>query len=104
MFERTTADKPGEILRCGETLASRLSAFPVVREVLTAMQRDLARDGGVVLEGRDTGSGVAPDAEVKFYLDADLAERTRRRAGDHGLARRALYGHQGPLSNAINSA
>lgn len=73
-----------EAIRASEIgrLASRLSAFPVVREVLTAMQRDLARDGGVVLEGRDTGSVVAPDAEVKFYLDADLAERTRRCAGD----------------------
>lgn len=62
--------------------ASRLSALPVVREVLTAKQREAARDGGVVLEGRDTGSVVAPDAEVKFYLDANLEVRARRRSGE----------------------
>ncbi|HWN53763.1 MAG TPA: (d)CMP kinase, partial [Methylomirabilota bacterium] len=43
-------------------------------------QRRLARAGGVVLEGRDTGSVVCPEAEVKFYLDADLDERARRRS------------------------
>lgn len=60
-------------------MASRLSALPVVREMLTHLQREFAKEGGVVLEGRDTGSVVAPDAEVKFYLDASLAERARRR-------------------------
>ena len=60
-------------------LASRLSALPVVREVLTRLQREVATAGGVVLEGRDTGSVVVPDAEVKFYLDASLEERARRR-------------------------
>jgi cytidylate kinase len=63
-------------------LASRLSAIPVVREVLTRLQREVAEGGGVVLEGRDTGSVVAPDAEVKFYLDASLEERARRRIRD----------------------
>ena len=57
-----------EALRSPEVdqLASRLSASPVVREVLTGLQREVARGGGVVLEGRDTGSVVAPDAEVKI--------------------------------------
>ena len=43
------------------------------------MQREIGEKGGIVAEGRDTGSVVFPDAEVKFYLDADIAERARRR-------------------------
>jgi len=61
-------------------LTSGLTALPAVREKLTPVQRSLAAAGGVVLEGRDTGTVVCPDAEVKIYLDADLAERARRRA------------------------
>ncbi len=72
-----------------DQLASRLSALPVVREVLTRLQREAVKDGGVVLEGRDTGSVVAPDAEVKFYLDASLEERARRRLRDLVLRGRA---------------
>jgi CMP/dCMP kinase len=60
-------------------LASALSQDPRVRNYLTAMQRELGKEGGVVLEGRDTGSVVFPDAEVKFYLDADVEVRARRR-------------------------
>ena len=62
--------------------ASRLSQVPEVRELLTGLQRGMARRGGVVLEGRDTGSVVMPDADVKFYLDATLEERARRRLRD----------------------
>jgi CMP/dCMP kinase len=61
-------------------LTSRLTRLQVVRDRLTPLQRRLARAGGVVLEGRDTGSVVCPEAEVKFYLDADLDERARRRS------------------------
>ena len=60
-------------------LTSRLTALRAVRDKMTPLQRSLAAAGGVVLEGRDTGSVVCPDAEVKVYLDADLAERARRR-------------------------
>ena len=60
-------------------LTSQLTALSPVREKMTPIQRSLAAAGGVVLEGRDTGSVVCPDAEVKIYLDADLAERARRR-------------------------
>ena len=60
-------------------LASALSQDPRVRKYLTAMQRELGKEGGVVLEGRDTGSVVFPDAEVKFYLDADVDVRAQRR-------------------------
>ena len=67
---------------------SRLTALRAVRDKMTPLQRDLAAAGGVVLEGRDTGTVVCPDAEVKVYLDADLAERARRRRDE--LAARGL--------------
>src|SRR5437899_9739859 len=60
-------------------LTSRLSALPAVREKLTPLQRALAVAGGVVLEGRDTGTVVCPEAEVKFFLTASLDARARRR-------------------------
>lgn len=60
-------------------LTSRLTMLAPVREKLTPLQRSLASPGGAVLEGRDTGTVVCPDAEVKFYLDASLETRARRR-------------------------
>lgn len=61
-------------------LASRVSTRPVVRERLVALQRRLGAAGGVVMEGRDIGTVVFPDAPVKLYLTADPKERARRRA------------------------
>jgi cytidylate kinase len=63
-------------------LTSRLTMLAPVRAKMTPLQRELAAKGAVVLEGRDTGSIVCPDAEVKFYLDADLETRARRRQAD----------------------
>jgi len=60
-------------------LASGISALPEVRQALLPVQRSFAREGGVVCEGRDMGTVVFPDAELKIYLDADIAERARRR-------------------------
>ena len=60
-------------------LTSRLTVLPALRDKMTPIQQSLAAAGGVVLEGRDTGTVVCPDAEVKIYLDADLSERARRR-------------------------
>jgi len=62
--------------------ASRVSAYPGVRRALLEMQRDLGREGGVVLEGRDIGTVVFPDAEVKLFLTASAEERARRRVED----------------------
>jgi cytidylate kinase len=70
-------------------LASRLSQLGVVRDKVTPIQRRLAARGGAVLEGRDTGSVVCPEAEVKFYLDASpevRAARRRRELAARGLA------------------
>lgn len=60
-------------------LASELSKNPRVREYLREIQRDAGKDGGIVIEGRDTGSVVFPEADVKFFLDAKIDERARRR-------------------------
>ena len=59
--------------------ASSVSAHGPVREALVAKQREMASEGGVILEGRDTGTVVFPDAEAKFFLDAAAAVRARRR-------------------------
>ena len=59
--------------------ASTVSAHPVVREALLALQRQAGIEGGVVLEGRDIGTVVFPDAEVKFFLTARPEVRARRR-------------------------
>lgn len=58
---------------------SPVSAYQGVRRALTQQQRRIARDGGVVMVGRDIGTVVLPDAEVKLYLDASLEERSQRR-------------------------
>lgn len=60
-------------------LASRVSALPVVRAFLLDMQRSLARTHSVVMDGRDIGTVVLPDADLKIYLTASAEERARRR-------------------------
>jgi cytidylate kinase len=59
--------------------SSRVSVHPGVRRDMVARQRALGASGGVVLDGRDIGTAVFPDAEVKFYLDANPERRARRR-------------------------
>ncbi len=59
---------------------SLVSRVPGVREALVRIQRDLAADGRVVMAGRDIGSVVLPDADLKVYLDASREVRARRRA------------------------
>jgi len=60
-------------------LASNLSQLKIIREYLYKVQREIGKDGGVVLEGRDTGSVVFPNAQIKIYLDAHTEERAKRR-------------------------
>jgi cytidylate kinase len=62
--------------------ASAVARLPQVREILVARQREMGQDGGVVMEGRDIGTIVFPDAGVKIYLDASTEERARRRLHD----------------------
>lgn len=60
-------------------LASDISKRRGVREAMVKRQREMGKGGGVILEGRDIGTVVFPDADVKFYLDAKPEERARRR-------------------------
>jgi CMP/dCMP kinase len=62
--------------------ASIVSRYPGVREALLDMQRQLGHEGGVVLEGRDIGTVVFPDAEVKFFLTASVEVRAARRQAE----------------------
>jgi cytidylate kinase len=63
-------------------MASKVSAQLRVRQQLLTLQRELGKGGGVVIEGRDIGTVVFPDADVKFYMDASPEVRARRRYGE----------------------
>ena len=58
---------------------SHISSYQVVRDVMVREQRRIANEGGVVLEGRDIGTVVLPNADLKIYMIADVSERARRR-------------------------
>jgi cytidylate kinase len=87
----TSAIRTPEIDKAA-TLVARNSG---VRAVLVERQRELGRDGGVVMEGRDIGTVVFPGAAVKVYLDASPEERARRRAADpaHASGRESDVAH-----------
>jgi len=76
-------DDVTEDIRTNEisTLASKFAANNFVRTILREMQRRLVKNKDYIAEGRDMGTYVFPDAKYKFYLDADLAIRAKRRAG-----------------------
>ena len=63
---------------------SAVAAVPAVRQRLLELQRAVIGEGGIVVEGRDIGSVVAPDAQVKLYLTADPAARAARRTAENG--------------------
>ena len=77
----------GEALRSAaiDARVSEVARLPEVRAALLDAQRDLARDGGIVMAGRDIGTVVLPDADLKLYLDASAEERARRRWEERGL-------------------
>jgi len=64
--------------------ASRVSMHPPVRQRMVLRQRELGRDGGVVMEGRDIGTAVFPNADVKVFLEADAETRAERRLRQNG--------------------
>jgi cytidylate kinase len=78
-----------------DAAAAMVARQPRVREVLIAQQRAAGASGGVVMEGRDIGTVVFPNAEVKIYLDASPDERARRRAADpaHAAGRGGVAVH-----------
>jgi cytidylate kinase len=74
--------------------ASRVAADPEVRAAMVARQRELIAGGDLVAEGRDIGTVVAPDAEVKVFLTASPRERARRRAEELGADTDAVLAEQ----------
>lgn len=60
-------------------MASQISAIPAVREKLLQLQRNLARDNDVIMDGRDIGTNILPSADVKIYLTASVGTRAKRR-------------------------
>ena len=101
--EPVTFDDAGRVFVAGTDVTSSIrhqridrmvpvvAAHPGVRQVMRERQRQLGREGDVVIEGRDIGTVVAPDAEVKVYLVADRDERARRRTADRpGIGADAL--------------
>jgi cytidylate kinase len=79
-----------------DAAATAVARLPAVRAVLVARQRAMGGRGNIVMEGRDIGTTVFPDADVKIYLDAEPEERARRRANDPA--------HSGQPVNVANVA
>jgi len=75
---------PEKEIRNAETSRAvpHVAAVPVVREWMKVKQRECLKFGSLVMEGRDIGSNVFPETNFKFYLDAALTERSKRRAAD----------------------
>ncbi|MFA6657055.1 MAG: (d)CMP kinase, partial [Mesotoga sp.] len=71
----------GEEIRTREVslLSSDIAKYPCVRDFLTEQQRNLSKQGNVVMEGRDIGTVVIPEAELKIFLTASASERAKRR-------------------------
>ena len=75
---------PEKEIRTGETSAAvpHVAAVPKVRDYMKKIQRECVQFGNLVMEGRDIGTNVFPETDFKFYLDACLNERSRRRAAE----------------------
>ena len=75
---------PEKEIRTAEISAAvpHVAAVPKVREWMVKRQRECLQFGNLVMEGRDIGTNVFPETDFKFYLDAKLEERSRRRAAD----------------------
>ena len=102
---------PAKEIRTEETSAavSHVAAVPKVRDWMKKTQRECIRFGNLVMEGRDIGTNVFPETDFKFYVDAALDERSRRRAADgvnENLAARDLRDSQraaAPLMVALGA-
>ena len=79
---------PGEKLRSSEIAAgaSKVGTYPAVREELTRLQQKMSSLGWLVMEGRDIGTVIFPDAQFKFFITASPLERARRRLAQEGSA------------------
>ncbi|SOC20164.1 cytidylate kinase [Ureibacillus xyleni] len=74
-----------QLIRSNEVTAnvSEVAAHPIIREILVAKQQELAAIGGIVMDGRDIGTHVLRDAELKIYMSASVEERAKRRFIDN---------------------
>ena len=85
-FVRLTVDSyfPEKEIRTADVsvAVSMIAAVPKVREWMKKTQRDCIQFGNLVMEGRDIGTNVFPETDYKYYLDAHLEERTKRRAAE----------------------
>jgi CMP/dCMP kinase len=81
-----------------DAAVSAVSAVPELRAALLERQRTLAATGGIIMAGRDIGTVILPDADLKLFLDASVEERARRRTGERGLD------ETGPEAGAILTA
>ena len=79
--------------------ASTYSRSPAVRKKLVELQRKIAEEGAVVMEGRDIGTVVLPDAEVKLYIDAEPRVRARRRADE--MRERGIQAHDDAILEEV---
>ncbi len=66
--------------------SSPISAYRAVREAMVDLQRQIGKDGGIIVDGRDIGTTVFPDAELKFYVVASVVERAKRRTKELNAA------------------
>src|SRR5699024_1908990 len=69
-----------------ESHVSPIAQMPIVRELLLPLQRQVGRQGNIIMAGRDIGTVVLPDADLKLFIDASLQERARRRHQQLGNA------------------
>src|SRR5947209_5115833 len=92
---RLNGEDVTETIRAAEVsaAASRVATIPGVRRALVDKQRDIGARENVVMEGRDIGSVVFPEADLKIFLDADAQERARRRAAELN-GDRSVISHQ----------
>lgn len=93
---RLDGHEVGDAIRTTEVseMASAVAQVPGVRSALVGMQRALLADGGWVAEGRDIGTVVAPNADLKVFLVADPQERARRRAAELGADLQTVLAEQ----------
>ena len=68
-----------------DAAVSAVAAIPELRLALLDRQRDIAADGGIIMAGRDIGTVVLPDADLKIFLEASVEERAQRRAEERGI-------------------
>lgn len=72
--------------------ASIVSTYPEVRDKLVSMQKEMAKKRSVIMEGRDIGTRVLPDADIKIYMDADIGERAKRKQSQfEGMGEKVSY-------------